>query len=325
VIGTTGIAGLTLGGGIGYLMGKYGLTVDNLLSAEVVTGDGQVLRAAADVNEDLFWGLRGGGGNFGVVTNFEYQLYSVGPDVTGGLITYPFDDARKVLSFFRDFTASLPDELTVFCSLVHAPDGSGTPLAAILPCHCGSIEEGLEAVASLKEFSSPAMDMLGPIPYETINGMLDSGFPKGALNYWKSSMVRDFSDEAIETLVAQFSLCPSPMSSLFLECFHGAVTRVAPTDTAFAHRSPGYNFTVISQWTDPQESDANIRWARETYERMESFTGTEAYVNYLDDDDPRARVQAAYGPNFNRLRDIKDRYDPENLFHLNQNIPPSES
>ncbi len=322
-IGTTGIAGLTLGGGIGYLMGKYGLTIDNLLSADVVTADGRVLRAAADENEDLFWALRGGGGNFGVVTSFEYQLHPVGPEVTGGLIAFPFDTSREVLRFYRDFTASLPDELTVLCGLVHAPDGSGVPLAAMIPCHCGELSEGQAAVAPIKEFGSPVMDQVGTITYESINGMLDAGFPKGALNYWKSGILKGLTDEAIDVLVDRFSSCPSPMSSLFLEFLHGAVTRVSPTDTAFAHRSTGYNFAVISQWANPEESDANIAWARETYNRMEPHMTTGAYVNYLDDDESKVRVQGAYGPNFERLRAIKDRYDPENLFHLNQNIPPS--
>jgi FAD/FMN-containing dehydrogenase len=323
VIGTTGIAGLTLGGGIGFLMGKYGLTIDNLLSAEVVTANGQVIRAAEDENQDLFWALRGGGGNFGVVTSFEYQLHPVGPDITGGLVAYPIEDAGKVLRFFREFAASIPDELTLFCALVHAPDGSGVPLAAIVPCHCGPLDEGHTAVQPLKEVSSPVMDMVGTMPYESINGMLDAGFPKGALNYWKSGILKGLTDEAIDKLVEQFSSCPSPMSSLFLEFLHGAVTRVGPTDTAFAHRDSGYNFAVISQWTNPEESDANITWAQETFKRMEPHMTTGAYVNYLDDDDPQVRVQGAYGPNFERLQAVKDGYDPENLFHLNQNIPPS--
>ncbi len=323
VIGTTGIAGLTLGGGIGYLMGKYGLTIDNLLSAEVVTADGSVLRAAADENEDLFWALRGGGGNFGVVTSFEYQLHPVGPDVTGGLIAYPFDTAREVLRFYRDFTASLPDELTVLCGLVHAPDGSGVPLAAVIPCHCGKLAEGEAAMAPIKEFGSPAMDLVSTIPYASINGMLDAKYPKGALNYWKSSFLSDLSNEAIETLVEQFSSCPSPMSSVIIESYHGKATRVAPTDTAFAHRNQGYNIAIVSQWTDPEKSDANIAWTRDTYSAMEPHMAAGVYVNYMGDDEVAARVKDAYGPNFERLRAIKDRYDPENLFHLNQNIPPS--
>jgi FAD/FMN-containing dehydrogenase len=297
VIGTTGIAGLTLGGGIGYLMGRYGLTVDNLLSAEVVTADGRVLRAAKDENDDLFWGLRGGGGNFGIVTSFEYQLYPVGPEVTGGLIAFPFDDSFEVLRFYRDFAETLPDELVVFCGLVHAPDGSGTRLAAMIPCHCG----------------------------RGINGMLDAGHPKGALNYWKSGFLKELKQDVIEVLIEQFSVCPSSMSSLLIERYHGAATRVGLEETAFAHRSPGYNLAIVSQWADPKDSEANIAWARDTYTAVNPHMSSGVYVNYLGDDDPAAQVQAAYGPNFERLQSIKDRYDPKNLFHLNQNIPPTSS
>ncbi|MEJ2146632.1 MAG: FAD-binding oxidoreductase [Acidobacteriota bacterium] len=323
VISTTGIAGLTLGGGIGYLMSRYGLSADNLLSAEVVTAEGRVLRAAADENDDLFWGLRGGGGNFGVVTSFEYQLHEVGPEVTGGLIAFPFDKAREVLRFYRDFTASLPDELFVFGALVHAPDGSGARLAAVLPCHSGSLKDGEAAVAPLKKFGSPVFDMIGAIPYTTLNTLLDAGYPRGALNYWKSGFLRDLSDEVIDTLITQFSRCPSPMSGLLLEHFHGAVTRVDPTATAFPHRHPGYNLAIISQWRALENQDSNVAWARETYSALAPHMAGTAYVNYLGDDGGQAFVRAAYGPNFQRLQTIKDRYDPQNLFHLNQNIPPS--
>ncbi len=325
VVSSTGIAGLTLGGGIGYLMGKYGLAADNLLSAEVVTADGRVLRAAADENDDLFWGLRGGGGNFGVVTSFEYQLHQVGPEVTGGLMAHPFDNARDVLRFYRDFTASLPDELFVFGGLVHAPDGSGARLAALIPCHCGSLDDGATAVAPLKSFGSPVLDMVGPIPYSQLNSMLDAGYPRGALNYWKSGFLNDLSDEVIDALIEQFSHCPSPMSGLILECFHGAVTRIEPTATAFPYRNRGYNLAIVSQWMTPEEADANVAWARETFGAVEPHLSGRAYINYLGDDDGQQIVRASYGPNFKRLQSLKDHYDPENLFHLNQNIPPSGS
>jgi FAD/FMN-containing dehydrogenase len=321
-VSTTGIAGLTLGGGFGHLMGKYGLTIDNLLSAELVTADGRILRAAADEHEDLYWALRGGGGNFGVVTSFEYQLHVVGPEVTGGMILFPFDSAREVLSFYRDFTSSLPDELSVLAGLTHAPDGSR--LAAIAPCHCGSLAEGKAAVAPIKALGSPVLDQVDTIAYESQNSMLDAGYPKGTLNYWKSNIVRDLPDDAINTLVEKFLSCPSPMSALFLEHFHGAVTQVEPTATAFPHRDTGYNFLAVSQWLDPEETDTNIAWAKDAYSAMEPYMAAGAYVNYLDDDDPATRVRSAYGGNFERLQAIKNRYDPENLFHLNQNIPPAK-
>jgi hypothetical protein len=243
--------------------------------------------------------------------------------VTGGLIAYPIDDARNILRSYRDFTASLPDELVVFASLVHAPDGSGTPLLGFVPCHCGDLANGEKALKPIREFGTPVLDQIGTISYESMNTLLDAAFPKGALNYWKSSFLSNLSDEAIDTLLERFSNCPSPMSSLLLEQYHGAATRIGPTETAFVHRSPGYNLLVVSQWMDQEETDANVTWARDTFKVMKPHMGAGVYVNYLGDDDPASQVQAAFGPNFERLRSVKDRYDPENLFHLNQNIPPS--
>src|SRR5262245_44489890 len=189
IVSSTGIAGLTLGGGLGWLMGKCGLALDNLRSVELVTADGEVVRASRDAEPDLFWAVRGGGGNFGVAASFEYRLHAVGPTVTGGLIAHPFERARDLMRFFRDRTASLPDEHLIFAGLIHAPDGSGTKLAAMVTCHCGPAAAGEKAMRPLKEFGSPAMDALGPIPYCALNGMLDAAYPKGALNYWKSSFL----------------------------------------------------------------------------------------------------------------------------------------
>jgi FAD/FMN-containing dehydrogenase len=323
VVSTTGIAGLTLGGGLGWLMGKYGLAVDNLIAAEVVTADGQVLRANNSEHSDLFWGLRGGGGNFGVVTSFEYQLHPVGPQVIAGLVAHPIDKAAEVVRYFRNFTSSLPDEITALVALTYAPDGSGLPIAGIGVCHCGSLPEGEAAVRPVKELGQPVIDVIGPMPYEEVNKMMDATAPKGALNYWKSSFLAELSDAAIEVMVDQFSTCPSIMSGLFLEHVHGAATRVGTSDTAFAHRQPGYNFLVVSQWLDPNDSERNIAWAREAYQAMRPFMLSGRYVNYLDADEGEDPAAAAYGPNYARLRSLKDRYDPTNLFHLNQNIRPS--
>jgi FAD/FMN-containing dehydrogenase len=251
VVSTTGIAGLTLGGGLGWLMSKYGLALDNLLSVELVTADGEVLHTSQEEHSDLFWAVRGGGGNFGVVTSLEYQLHQVGPTITGGLIAYPFDHARDVLRFFRDRTASLPDEQTLFAGLIHAPDGSGTKLAAMVTCHCGPLEDGEKAMRPLKEFGSPVMDALGPMPYSQLNGMLDAAYPKGALNYWKSSFLAGLSDEAIDTMIECFAECPTPMGQLLLEHFHGAATRIGVSETAFPLRSEGYNFLVLAEWMEP--------------------------------------------------------------------------
>jgi FAD/FMN-containing dehydrogenase len=322
VVSTTGIAGLTLGGGLGWLMGKYGLALDNLRSVELVTAEGQVVRTSKDEQADLFWAVRGGGGNFGVATSFEYRLQPVGPTITGGLVAHPFDRARQVLRFFRDFTASLPDEFTVFAGLIHAPDGSGTKLAAIVTCHCGSLAAGETAVRPLKQFGSPVMDAVGPMPYCQLNGMLDAAYPKGALNYWKSSFLAQLTDDAIDRMIECFARCPTPMGQLLLEHFHGAATRIGVGDTAFPHRNDGYNLLVLSEWMEPANTDRCIAWARETYAEMEPFVAAGRYVNYLGDDETGDPIAAAYGPNYQRLREIKAKYDPRNFFHVNQNIRP---
>ena len=322
VVSSTGIAGLTLGGGIGWLMGKYGLALDNLRSVELVTADGRVLRASKDGEADLFWAVRGGGGNFGVATSFEYQLHPVGPTITGGMVAHPFDRARDVLRFFRDFTASLPDEFMVVAGLIHAPDGSGTKLAAMVTCHCGSLAAGETAVRPLKQFGSPVMDAIGPVPYCQLNGMLDAAYPKGALNYWKSSFLAQMSDDAIDTMIECFARCPTPMGQLLLEHFHGAVTRVGVSDTAFPHRAAGYNLVVLSEWMASADTDRCIAWARETYAAMEPFVASARYVNYLGDDETGDATAAAYGPNYRRLQELKKKYDPSNFFHMNQNIRP---
>ena len=322
VVSSTGIAGLTLGGGLGWLMGKHGLALDNLLSVDLVTAGGKVMRASADENPDLFWAVRGGGGNFGVVTSFEFRTHPVGPMITGGLVAHPFDRARDVLRFFRDVTARLPDELMVFGGLIHAPDGSGTKLAAMVVCHCGPLEAGSAAVRPIKEFGSPALDAIGPMPYAQMNSMLDAAYPKGALNYWKSSFLSRLDDDAIDRLVDAFAKCPTPMGQLLLEHFHGAAVRVGPGDTAFPHRKEGYNLVVLSEWMDKAIYDRCVAWARNTYAAMEPFAAAGRYVNYLGDDEAGDASAAAYGPNYRRLQQLKAKYDPGNFFHMNQNIRP---
>jgi FAD/FMN-containing dehydrogenase len=322
VVSTTGIAGLTLGGGLGWLMGKHALALDNLLSVDLVLADGRILTASEDDNADLFWALRGGGGNFGVAASFEYGLHPVGPMVTGGLIAYPFSAAWDVLRFFRDVTASLPDEFTVFAGLIHAPDGSGAKLAAIVLCHCGPLAAGESAAKPIKKFGAPVMDVIGPMPYSQVNAMLDAAYPRGALNYWKSNFLSSLSDEAIRTMIDCFAKCPTPMGQLLLEHFHGAVTRVGVTDTAFPHRAQGNNLLVFSEWMDPKDNNACTAWARDSYTAMQPFMGSGRYVNYLGDDERGDAIAAAYGPNHRRLQQLKAKYDPENFFHMNQNIRP---
>ncbi len=320
VVSSTGIAGLTLGGGLGWLMGKYGLALDNLRSVELVTADGEILQVNKKEYPDLFWAVRGGGGNFGIATSFEYQLYPVGPMIIGGLVAHPFDRAKELLQFFRQTTMSLPDEMTVFGGLIHSPEGA--KLAAMVASHSGSLEEGEKAMRRIKEFGSPLMDTIGPIGYNELNSMLDAGYPKGALNYWKSSFLADLTDDAIDAIIESFSKCPTPMGQILLEHFHGAATRVGVTDTAFPHRKAGYNLLVLSQWLQPDDTPGCTTWARESYGQIEPFFGPGRYVNYLGDDEPGDPALAAYGPNYTRLQEIKTKYDPTNFFHMNQNIKP---
>ena len=322
VVSSTGVAGLTLGGGFGWLMGKYGLAADNLTSADVVTADGRVLRASAEENPDLFWGIRGGGGNFGVAASFEFRVHTVGPTITGGLVAHPFAAAREVLRFYRDLTASLPDELTAFAGLTHAPDGSGTKVALIAICHCGSLSDGEAAVRPIKAFGSPIMDVMGPLAYCQQNSLMDAAYPKGAFNYWKSSFLEDLSDDAIDTMIESFAACPSPMDHVMLEHFHGAFTRVAPDATAFPYRAPGYDILVISEWIDGALTDRCRAWARNTYAAMRPHMAAGRYVNYLDNDEPGDPAAEAYGANYRGLRELKAKYDPSNFFHMNQNIRP---
>ena len=324
VVSSTGVGGLTLGGGLGWLMGKYGMAVDSLRAVELVTATGDIVHASAKEHPDLFWALRGGGGNFGVATWLEFELYPVGPTVVGGLVAHPFTAARDVLRFYRDFSASLPDDLTVFAGLLHAPDGSGAKLAAMVAVHAGALDAGAAAVAPIKRFGSPAMDVIGPMPYSAANMMFDAGFPKGALNYWKSNFLATLTDGAIETMIERFAAAPSPMSALLLEHFHGAATRVGPTETAFPHRSVGYNFLAVGEWLEPADSAVNVGWTREAYAAMRPHFADGRYVNYLNAEEMQegTAVESAYGPNWRRLREVKRCYDPDNVFHLNQNIKP---
>jgi FAD/FMN-containing dehydrogenase len=324
-VSSTGVAGLTLGGGLGWLMGKHALALDNLLSVELVLADGRVVRASESENGDLFWAVRGGGGNFGIATSLEYRLHPVGPQITGGLIAYPFEMAWDALRHYRDVADRLPDELTVVGTLVHAPDGSGQKLAAMVLCHCGSLAEGDKALQPIKAFGKPAMDAIAAIPYTQMNAMLDAAYPRGALNYWKSRFLAALSDGAIRAMIDCFARCPTPMGQILLEHYHGAVTRIGQTDTAFPHRSPGHSALVVAQWMDRAQNAACIAWARESFAALQPFMGAGSYVNNLDSDEPRDAISAAYGPNYRRLQQIKATYDPGNFFRMNQNIQPLAS
>jgi len=320
-VSTTGVAGLTLGGGLGWLMAKHGLSADSLLSAEVVTAEGDVLRTDAASHPDLFWALRGGGGNFGVVTSFTFRLHPV-EMVVGGLIAHPLAAAHELLRFYREAISDASDDLTVFAALLHAPDGSGTKLAALLVFHTGDPKTANRDLEPFKTWGDPLIVDVRSMPYPVMSTMLDAGFPDGALNYWLSSFTRGLPDGLIDTAVERFQLAPSQMSGILLEHFHGAVTRVAPTSTAVPHRLAGWNLLIPSVWTDPKMTRANIEWTRETFASLQPHLRRDRWLNYLGDDQQGDAVGAAYGPNIERLREVKRRYDPHNVFHLNHNIAP---
>lgn len=321
VISTTGVAGLTLGGGLGWLMGKYGMSIDQLVSAEVVLADGSVVIASDETDADLFWAIRGGGGNFGVATSFEFDAHPL-EMVYGGIAAHPLDAAIETFDAYRQFTKGLPDEAVAFCGLVHAPDGSGHKIVATPVCHCGDLKQAEHDVGPIRTFREPMLDMIGPMPYPVMNTLLDDAFPKGALNYWKSGFFTELSDIAIQTMVEAFEAAPSIMSGMVVEHFHGEVSRVDPTATAFPHRQPGYNLVLVGEWDDPARTEENIEWVRATWRALEPFMAPQVYVNYMADDDS-AKIRQAYGPNYDRLVELKRRYDPDNLFRLNQNISPA--
>ena len=321
-ISTTGIAGLTLGGGLGWLMAKHGLAADSLLAVELVDAAGDVLDVTEASDPDLFWALRGGGGNFGIATTFTYRLHPL-EMVTGGLIAHPVDAAPELLRFYRDAVADSPDDLTVFALLAHAPDGSGMKLAAMAVFHTGDAEEAERDLAPFKTGGSPMMVEVGRMPYPVMNTLLDDGYPTGSLNYWLSSFTRGLPDGLLDAMVERFASVPSPMTAIVLEHFHGAVTRVGVTDTAVPHRAEGWNLLISSVWMDRAATDENIGWTRETHRAFAPHLDEARWLNYLGDDQLGDAVRAAYGPNYKRLRDVKRRYDPENVFHHNHNIDPA--
>ena len=316
-ISTTGIAGLTLGGGLGWLMRRHGIVCDNLRSVEIVTADGQRRTADAKHEQDLFWAVRGGGGNFGVVTSFEYQLHPVG-QMLAGVVFFTLDQARQGLRFFRELMTEAPDELMAYAVFLTSPEG--VKLFAMPVCYVGPLEEGERVLAPVRRFGTPAADTVRPMRYTEVQTMFDAGFPSGRLNYWKSSFLRELSDQAIDTLGERFAEVPSPFSAVAVEPFGGALARVPIDATAFPHRQATFNLMILGAWTDPAASDANIRWTRELWKDMRPFSADAVYVNYMDGDDID-RLEAAYdGPTYRRLQQVKQRYDPENFFRVNHNI-----
>jgi FAD/FMN-containing dehydrogenase len=320
VISTTGIAGLTLGGGVGWLNGRCGLACDNLIAADVVTADGRFLHASEQEHADLFWGLRGGGGNFGIVTSFEYRLHRLGPMLLSGPVFHPAARARDVLRFYREFSATEPDELTTYAGLLTGPDGA--PLVGVVPCYAGPPDQGEKVVERLRKFGPPAVDMIGAMPYVAVQRMFNDAFPPGRYNYWKSSLAPELTDQLLDTVVEHMARVPSPHSAVMLEHYHGAYSRPGPTATAYSHRRPTYDVVIIANWTDPADNARNIAWARELFAAVQPQLSAAAYVNFLDGDEGAERVRAAYGENYDRLVALKRTYDPTNFFRMNQNIRP---
>jgi FAD/FMN-containing dehydrogenase len=330
LVSTTGIAGFTLGGGIGWLMRKYGLTCDNLLSADIVTADGRFLTANKNENADLFWGVRGGGGNFGIATSFEYRLHPVGK-IIGGLTLYPAEEAKEVLQFYREYLTTVPEDLTSMVFFLKAPPAPfipenlhGAPVVGFAVCYAGSIEEGERVVRPLKEFGPPAVDLINPMPYTALQSMLDAGAPPGLQNYWKSEYLKGLSDGAIDAIVDHAARMQSPLSQVHVQHMQGAVSRVGADETPFGNRDATYVLNIVGMWSDPKESETHTRWTREFFASMEPFSTGGVYVNFLGNEGEK-RVMAAYGQaNYERLVALKNKYDPTNFFSLNQNIKPGK-
>jgi hypothetical protein len=319
VVSKTGVGGLTLGGGVGWLVRKYGLTCDNVISFDMVTADGKFIVASADENEDLFWGLRGGGGNFGIVTSFEYRLHPVST-VLGGLMLYPREMAGEVLRFFRDFTQAAPEELTAYAALLSTPDGS--PAVAVIACYCGDITTGEQVLKPLRAFSTPLVDAIQPMPFPQMQSLLDGAFPYGNQNYWKSTFLGELSNDAIAVLIDYANQATSPLTGVVVEYYGGAASRVGVADTAFAQRQAQYDINIATQWTDPSDSDRHIAWTRNFAEALRPFSSGKYFLNFLGQESEET-IKAAFGPNYERLTAIKNKYDPTNFFQLNQNIKPS--
>ncbi len=332
LVSTTGIAGFTLGGGIGWLLRRHGLTCDSLVSADVVTADGELVTANRTEHPDLFWALRGGGGNFGVVTSLEYELHPVGPMVVAGAVFYAGADAVRVLRGWRDLTAAMPDELSTVANILVAPPVPflpeavhGTMVVALLGVHAGSVEDGMQAVQSLRTLAEPVADLLGPMPYTAMQSLLDPLWTEGAQNYFTAALLTQLSDEAIDTLLAQHAAGRAPVHELHLHHGGGAMARVPAGATAFAHRDAAYVLNVIARSTEPAGFAEHADWARAAHRAMEPWSTGGAYVNFTSEPG-QDKVQASYPPGtYARLVAVKDRYDPTNIFRLNQNVQPSRA
>jgi FAD/FMN-containing dehydrogenase len=325
---TTGVAGLTLGGGFGWLSRKYGMTVDNLISVDVVTADGKLLHASESENADLFWGIRGGGGNLGIVTKFEFQMHAVGPDLLSGLIVFPFAQAKAVLTQFRDFTEKMPDELNVWMVTRKAPplpflspEIHGKEIVALAICYAGDPAQGEKLIQPLRGFGTPYGEHVGVQPYAAWQQAFDPLLTPGARNYWKSHNFAKLSDGAIDCIIEYAGKLPSPQCEIFIGTIGGATGRVKPDAMAYSHRDANYVMNVHGRWETAAEDERCIAWAREFFSASAPFATGSVYVNFMTEEETD-RIAAAYGPSYQRLIDLKTKYDPANLLHMNQNIKP---
>ncbi|HYU40122.1 MAG TPA: FAD-binding oxidoreductase [Acidimicrobiia bacterium] len=328
IISTTGVGGLTLGGGIGYLARKYGLSCDNLVAADVVTADGSLLRASEDEHDDLFWALRGGGGNFGVVTSLEFRLHPVG-EIYGGPIFFELDTAGDVLRFYRDYIAQAPEELGAFFAFQIAPplpfipeDRHGDTLCAVVTCWSGPHGDAEGVIKPLRDAGPVVAEHVGPMPYPALNSAFDALLPPGLQHYWKADFVKELTDDAIRAHVEHGPQVPCVESTMHVYPIDGAVQRVRPDETAFAYRDVSFACVIAGMWPDPADNAANTEWVRNYWSAIHPYSGTDGgYVNFMGTDD-QGRIEANYGRNYERLARIKATYDPDNVFHLNQNIEP---
>jgi FAD/FMN-containing dehydrogenase len=327
----TGVAGLTLGSGSGWLERKLGLTCDSLLAVELVTASGDVIVASETERPDLFWGVRGGGGNFGVVTKFTFRLHPVGPTVVGGMLLHPGFRAREVTRHFRDFMAAAPEDVGAGLAYICAPDAPfvpefarGMPMVGIIVCYAGPLERADEVLEPLRAFGPPIQDFVGPMPYAAVQKLLEPGSQHGKENYWKADFLADLPDEAIDTLVEHTQRVPSKLSQTVLMPLGGAIARVPEDAMAFGQRSAAWNLHILSMWDDPTDADRQVTWTRELHSAMRPYATGGAYLNFIGNEG-NARVRAAFGDEkYARLVALKRRYDPQNVFHMNQNIPPED-
>jgi len=325
---TTGIAGLTLGGGFGWLSRKHGLTIDSLISADVVTTSGEFVKASAEENPDLFWGIRGGGGNFGIVTSFEFQLHPVGPEVMAGLIVHPFSDAADVLRYYREFTAQAPDELSVWVVMRKAPplpflpeEVHGTEVVVLAALYAGDMAEGEKALAPLRAFGKPIADVMSPHPFTGFQAAFDPLLTPGVRNYWKSHDFLELSDDLLDTLVEYVGTLPDPQCEVFIAQMGGATNRIAPDATAYRHRDAEFIMNVHGRWGAASDDDRCIAWCRNLFDAATPYATGGVYVNFMTEEEEQ-RVAEAYGDSYQRLVDLKKKYDPNNMLRLNQNISP---